>query len=96
MNYLDHTLSNIVLPKSEDPLGGWDLYIKPGAESSCVPVESGIELQGSADFFTYFNACSLAKWKKYTGIKRVHLHLELASAAINKEYACTLQFFGRS
>ena len=96
MNYMDHTLSNIVLPKSEDPLGGWDLYIKPEAGGSCTPDQVGVALQGSVDFFTYFNACSLAKWKKYTGINRVYLRLELSSAAINKEYACTIQFFGRS
>lgn len=96
MNYIDHVLSNIVLPKSNEPLGGWDLYIKSEEGSVCIPKDDGCLLQGSVDFFTYFNACSLAKWKKYTGIKRVYLHLELANTAINKEYACTIQFFGRS
>ncbi len=96
MNYIDHTLSNIVLPKGAEPLGGWDLYIKTPEGSVCAPEINGCLLQGSVDFFTYFNACSLAKWKKYTGIKRVYLHLEFANEAINKEYACTIQFFGRS
>lgn len=96
MKYLDHTLSNIVLPKSDEPLGGWGLYIKPEADSSCVPVEGGVKLRGSVDFFTYFNACSFSKWKKYANIRRVYLRLEFSSVAINKEYACTIQFFGRS
>lgn len=96
MNYIDHTLSNIVLPKGAEPLGGWDLYIKTPEGSVCAPEINGCLLQGSVDFFTYFNACSLAKWKKYAGIKRVYLHLEFANGAINKEYACTIQFFGRS
>lgn len=96
MNYIDHTLSNIVLPKGAEPLGGWDLYIKTSEGSVCAPEINGCLLQGSVDFFTYFNACSLAKWKKYAGIKRVYLHLEFANEAINKEYACTIQFFGRS
>lgn len=96
MNYIDHTLSNIVLPKGAEPLGGWDLYIKTPEGSVCAPEINGCLLQGSVDFFTYFNACSLAKWKKYAGIKRVYLHLEFANEAINKEYACTIQFFGRS
>ena len=96
MNYIDHTLSNIVLPKGAEPLGGWDLYIKTPEGSVCTPEINGCLLQGSVDFFTYFNACSLAKWKKYAGIKRVYLHLEFANEAINKEYACTIQFFGRS
>lgn len=96
MNYIDHTLSNIVLPKGAGPLGGWDLYIKTPEGSVCAPEINGCLLQGSVDFFTYFNACSLAKWKKYAGIKRVYLHLEFANEAINKEYACTIQFFGRS
>lgn len=96
MNYIDHTLSNIVLPKGAEPLGGWDLYIKTPEGSVCAPEINGCLLQGSVDFFAYFNACSLAKWKKYAGIKRVYLHLEFANEAINKEYACTIQFFGRS
>lgn len=96
MNYVNHTLSNIVLPKNDDPLGGWDLYIKPDRDASCTPVDDGVALQGSVDLFTYFNACSLAKWTKYTGIQRVHLHLELADSNINSEYSCTIQFFGRS
>lgn len=96
MNYIDHTLSNIVLPKGAEPLGGWDLYIKTPEGSVCAPEINGCLLQGSVDFFTYFNACSLTKWKKYAGIKRVYLHLEFANEAINKEYACTIQFFGRS
>lgn len=96
MNYIDHTLSNIVLPKGAEPLGGWDLYIKTPEGSVCAPEINGCLLQGSVDFFTYFNACSLVKWKKYAGIKRVYLHLEFANEAINKEYACTIQFFGRS
>lgn len=96
MNYIDHTLSNIVLPKGAEPLGGWDLYIKTPEGSVCAPEINGCLLQGSVDLFTYFNACSLAKWKKYAGIKRVYLHLEFANEAINKEYACTIQFFGRS
>lgn len=96
MNYIDHMLSNIVLPKGAEPLGGWDLYIKTPEGSVCAPEINGCLLQGSVDFFTYFNACSLAKWKKYAGIKRVYLHLEFANEAINKEYACTIQFFGRS
>lgn len=96
MNYVNHTLSNIVLPRNDEPLGGWDLYIKPEQGASCAPVDGGVVLQGAADFFTYFNACSLAKWKKYTGVSRVQLHLEFASDRINSEYSCTIQFFGRS
>ena len=72
------------------------MYIKTPEGSVCAPEINGCLLQGSVDFFTYFNACSLAKWKKYAGIKRVYLHLEFANEAINKEYACTIQFFGRS
>ena len=96
MNYIDHTLSNIVLPRNDEPLGGWDLYVKTKKGSICVPEGNGCLLQGSADFFTYFNACSLAKWERYTGIKRAYLRLELGSTAINKDYACIIQFFGRS
>lgn len=76
MNYINHTLSNVLLPNSEDPLGGWDLYIKPAEGAQCKPEDAGVSLQGEVDFFTYFNACSLVKWKKYAEINRVWLHLE--------------------
>lgn len=95
MNYISHTLSNIVLPKSAAPLGGWDLYIKPEAGALVEPTETGVLLSGSADFFTYFNACSLVKWEKYAGIHRVYLHLEFSSVS-EEDYSCVIQFFGRS
>lgn len=96
MNYIDHTLSNIVLPQCNEPLGGWDLYIKTSEGSACTPEDNGCLLCGSSDFFTYFNACSLSKWKKYTGINRIFLHLELAGGKLNEDFSCTIQFFGRS
>lgn len=96
MNYVDHKLSNIVLPKSDEPLGGWDLYIKSEADELRNAIDEGVVLRGPVDLFTYFNACSLAKWKRYAAINRVFLHLEFASSAINSEYACSIQFFGRS
>lgn len=96
MNFVDHRLSNIVLPEDNEPLGGWDLYAKGAPGALFAPSEQGLVLQGSVDFFTYFNACSLAKWKKYAGINRVFLHLELVGEEINKDYACNIQFFGRS
>lgn len=50
----------------------------------------GIRFSGSVDFFTYFNACSLAKWKKYARIDNVFLQFEISSLD------CTIQWFGRS
>lgn len=50
----------------------------------------GIRFSGSVDFFTYFNACSLAKWKKYARIDNEFLQLEISSLD------CSIQWFGRS
>ena len=36
-----------------------------------------LAFSGRVDFLTYFNALSLAKWRKYTDIDNLHLHLEL-------------------
>ena len=67
MNYIDHTLSNIVLPKGAEPLGGWDLYIKTPEGSVCAPEINGCLLQGSVDFFTFQRlfACEVEEIRRH-------------------------------
>ncbi len=87
MGVVNHTLSNIVLPAVPDPLGGWELFCKhvmgeEGANpstSSFQPSAEGLTFSGSLDFFTYFNACSLGKWKQYAQVENIFLELELSS-----------------
>lgn len=92
MSLVRHTLSNIVLPTQSDPLGGWELFCKPdadGAEALQV-VDEGIAFLGELDLFTYFNACSLEKWKRYAGVDTVFLELAI------DDPNCVFQWVGRS
>lgn len=71
-----HTLSNIVLPTLQDPLGGWGLYCRCESGDECPQaLEEGVTFTGTADFFTYFNACSWGKLQRYTQIDTVFLEL---------------------
>lgn len=79
MSSVRHTLSNIVLPPEQTPLGGWEVFCKFDTEDSFEISDSGISFTGSADFFTYFNACSLGKWKRYAQVEEVFLQLEVDS-----------------
>ena len=106
MKTVRHTLSNLVLPSTNTPLGGWGLYCKGAFLSGSAtkstdsdaqlsfsagePVkavdpyqgsiqvhEEGIAFKGEVDFFTYFNACSLEKWKRYAQLDRIHIEFEV-------------------
>lgn len=98
LSLVRHTLSDIVLPTDPQPLGGWDLFCKGNlteqgeskSSSYFTPTDKGISFSGAIDLFTYFNACSLEKWKRYAQIKEVLL--ELVVDNIN----CVIQWVGRS
>lgn len=50
----------------------------------------GLSFSGTLDFFTYFNACSLAKWKRYAQIEEVTLEL------VVDDLNCVIGWVGRS
>ncbi len=50
--------------------------------------DASLAFEGRLDFLTYFNAFSAEKWRRYTAVKEVQLHLELMGDA------CEVLFLG--
>lgn len=87
---LQHKLSNVVL-KIEDHMTAYpEVYYRTDEPVSFDEQTSSLTFAGKVDFLTYFNACSVAKWRQYAGIEKVFLHLELSGDV------CLLQFTGMS
>lgn len=89
-----HKLSNIVLKIADHMRSYPDVYYrvdKAAGDSAVYDTdEQALKISGKVDFFTYFNSCSVGKWRKYTGIENIKLHLELVGDS------CTIQFVGMS
>lgn len=86
---MQHKLSNVLL-KIDDHMTDYpSVYYRADDASYCSEAEA-LEFSGKVDFLTYFNACSVAKWRKYAGIQQVYLHLELEGDV------CSIQFTGAS
>lgn len=79
---MDIKLQNLIFPKDKELKDHWMLFYQ--GNRGIIPQGEQIELRipqyESADFYTYFNSCSLRKWKKYTMITSVKLVLEVTGA----------------
>lgn len=91
---IKHKLSNVVLKIADHMKDYPEVYYRVDSTNDGSAVfneaDQALEIAGRVDFLTYFNSCSVAKWKKYTNIQRIKLHLELAGDA------CVIQFVGIS
>lgn len=83
-----HKLSNVVLEVPDHMVACPEVYYR--ADGAAGFEGDGLHFSGSVDFLTYFNACSVAKWRRYAGIESPRLHLELSGDA------STLRFRGAS
>lgn len=75
------TIQNILLPNQGPQSAHWGLYYQ-GAENVCEDLGNGkgrvlLSHYKSYNFCSYFNAISIAKWKKYTNIEKIMLRLEM-------------------
>lgn len=50
--------------------------------------KSELSFSGTIDFLTYFNCCSVGKWRQFANLEKINLHIELAGDP------CTIQFVG--
>ncbi|WP_165045377.1 glycosyltransferase [Adlercreutzia sp. ZJ138] len=73
-----HKLSNVVLEVPEHMLSYTGAYYR--TDAPVFSTAGYLSFSGRIDFLTYFNSCSLSKWKKYTNIQSLNLHLELSGA----------------
>lgn len=62
-----------------------DIVYRAKQPTSYAPNTGVFTFTGKVDFCTYFNAISVGKWRQYTDILTVRLHLELAGDACRIE-----------
>ena len=75
-------IQNILLPNQGPQSAPWGLYYQ-GAENVCEVMEDGtgrllLSHYKDYNFCSYFNGISVAKWKRYTNIRRLFVRLEMA------------------
>lgn len=69
-------LQNIILPQDDKLKSHWGLFFR--GERSIIQDDSLILFkQKRVDFATYLNGFPLNKWRKYTKLKNVKLHIEI-------------------
>lgn len=68
-------LQNILFPKQELQEHWWMFYRGSRIRHDVLESAYCLKAEEQAEFFTYFNAFSLEKWKRYTSIDRVFLCL---------------------
>lgn len=74
----DFKLCNMVLRPDEHMAGHADVYYRCDGETAFDATERALQFSGTLDLVTYFNALSIAKWRRYTCVENAWLHLELA------------------
>ena len=89
---IKHKLSNVVLKIEKHMTQYPEVYYRTdnvaGGSAEFDEETNALAISGKVDFLTYFNCCSVAKWRKYANVQKVLLHLELSGDV------ATLQFNG--
>ena len=70
-------LQNLLFPKQELEQHWWMFYRGDKIKHNVLESAYCLKKNAKAEFFTYFNAFSLEKWKKYTCIERAFLRLSV-------------------
>ncbi len=78
---MEHKLSNVLLKPAEHLAGHDELYAFSASPLAYDEEKGALVLCEPADFMTYLNSCSAAKWSKYCGVTKVNLHLTLSGGA---------------
>lgn len=74
-------LANIILKREAHFAQFPELLYRAESDVDYCEENDSLAFEGSIDFLTYFNAISVGKWRTYTGIDTIALHLELAGDA---------------
>ena len=89
---INHKLSIVVLKIEKHMTQYPEVYYRTdnvaGGSAEFDEETNALAISGKVDFLTYFNCCSVAKWRKYANVQKVLLHLELSGDV------ATLQFNG--
>ena len=70
-------LQNLLFPKLELEQHWWMFYRGDRITHDVCESSYCLKANRNAEFFTYFNAFSLEKWKKYTCVEQVYLRLSV-------------------
>lgn len=87
-NMKRYKLANILLQPDDFLENDTDLLYRTSAGARVYSINNILYFSGEVDFCTYFNAASVAKWRRYTGLVSVRLHIEIAGAP------CRIHTFG--
>lgn len=87
---MQHKLSNVVLRPSDFMEQYQEVYFRANKEVRYDDSVAALRMRSRVDFFTYFNACSVMKWKQYAKIDNFKLRLVLSGDP------CIIQFRGIS
>ena len=71
-------LANVLLEADDYLKNDTGLLYHKSKKAKVYSRDGVMYFTGRVDFCTYFNAVSVAKWRRYTGIVSIRLHLELA------------------
>lgn len=75
----DHTLAHVLLCPPDFCEGHTDLLWRASQAAPAWNASAkALDLAGPADFATYLNGLSIAKWRRYTRVVAPYLHIELA------------------
>ncbi len=74
-------LANIILKREAHFAQFPELLYRVESNVDYCEENDSLAFEGTIDFLTYFNAISVGKWRTYTGIDTIALHLELAGDA---------------
>ena len=71
-------LANVLLEADDYLKNDMGLLYRKSRNAKVYARDGVMYFTGKVDFCTYFNAVSVAKWRRYTGIVSIRLHLEVA------------------
>ena len=82
---VDFKLANILF-ELEDHLSSYPETLYRSADNvRYLREDNSLHFEGTIDLLTYFNSISCVKWKKYTGLDRAFVHIELAGDTCDVE-----------
>lgn len=71
-----HRLSNVVLKIADHMTEYPEVFFRTQSALEYDTDKNTLTFSGKVDFLTYFNACSIQKWRKYAQVEAIWLHIE--------------------
>lgn len=85
MSFTRFKLANVLLGMNERTCSYPEMLYRAEGPVDFSHEDGSLVFEGAIGFLTYFNALSCRKWRKYTNVGRMWLHLELVGDACSVE-----------